>query len=507
MLFISALGYQIISHQKDKQLQPNGIKYLNLLEFQYRPYMRHLLKSIINKDYTEQKNNAQEPLQFGQYYSNWSPYKPYEFTPLDIDLKQTTHVYYSFIGIDKKTCRLYLMDKFSDTEFTNKKLGDKHKNKGLIMEFNSLRLGIDENNHLLDETNPNKFKKTNQESNNFKLVMSIGGWSQAESFYKLAHSSECLNTFVESCIDMMIANGFDGVDIDWEYPKNKKEYQAYVTIFKKLRKAFDSLEQVILGKNYNKNKRWFHLSTAIPCDIDILKKLHLTEIEPLVDGFNLMAYDLSGEWSQKTAYQANLFSYDSDTEDSNDIDSVVSFLLRNLKIGSKKIILGVPLYGRSFTNVDTDHQQNVIGTDFDGVDNWFDKNSPGIWPTKEIYKLKGYNFFHDKKAVASYLYNQHKKHLIVFDDYACIKAKGEYINQKKLGGGFFWEANGDVIVKGDSMLSFALSDNHHLYFDKTGLESIWQTRSMKDFYANKVELFQDHTLNKQSQKIAQMLDH
>ena len=92
--------------------------------------MRHLLKSIINKDYTEQKNNALKPLQFGQYYSNWSPYKPYEFTPHDIDLKQTTHVYYSFIGIDKKTCRLYLMDKFSDTEFTNKKLGYKHKNKG-----------------------------------------------------------------------------------------------------------------------------------------------------------------------------------------------------------------------------------------------------------------------------------------------------------------------------------------------------------------------------------------
>lgn len=469
--------------------------------------MKHLLSGIGTKNYAEQKQKDKEPLQFGQYYSNWSPYKPYEFTPSEMNLRQTTHIYYSFIGIDKKTCRLYLMDKFSDTEFTNKKLRKKNNSQGLIMEFNSLRLGIDEDNHLLDLHNPDKSKEVNQESNNFKLVMSIGGWSQAESFHKLAHSSECLNTFVESCVDMMLANGFDGVDIDWEYPKNKKEYQAYATIFKKLREAFDCLEQDIMGKNYNKNKRWFHISTAIPCDIEILKELHLKEIEPLVDGFNLMAYDLSGEWSQKTAYQSNLYSYESDNEDSNDINSVVSFLLRDLKIESKKIILGVPLYGRSFTNVDTKNQQGVIGADFDGVDNWFDKNSPGVWPTKEIYKLKGYNFFHDKKAIASYLYNPHKKHLIVFDDYACIKAKGDYINQQKLGGGFFWEANGDVIVNGHSRLSFALSDNHNLYFDKRGLKSIWETQSMKDYYANKVELYQDHTLNKQSQKIAHMLDH
>lgn len=472
--------------------------------------MRHLFRSIVRNNSSEQGNKAKKPLQFGQYYSNWSPYKPYEFTPSEMDLRQTTHVYYSFIGIDKKTCRLYLMDKFSDTEIINRKLGKKHKSQGSIMEFNSLRHDTNDNIHLLTQNLPEESDYLNelgQKSHSFKLVMSIGGWSQAESFHKLAHSSECLNTFVESCVDMMIANGFDGVDIDWEYPKNKKEYLAYATIFKKLREAFDGLEQQIFEKNYNKNKRWFHLSTAIPCDIDILKELYLKEIEPFVDGFNLMAYDLSGEWSQKTAYQSNLYSYDSNSKDSNDIDFVVSFLLKNLKINSKKIILGVPLYGRSFTNVETKDQQEVIGADFDGVDNWFDKNSPGVWPTKEIYKLTGYNFFHDKKAIASYLYNQHKKHLIVFDDYACIKAKGEYINQRKLGGGFFWEANGDVIVKGHSRLSFALCDDHNLYFNKAHLESIWETQSMKDYYTSRVELFQDHTLNSQSQKIAQLLDH
>lgn len=474
--------------------------------------MRHLFRGIINKSPIEQENKTIEPLQFGQYYSNWSPYKPYEFDPSDMDLRQTTHVYYSFIGIDEKTCKVYLMDKFSDTEFTNKKLRKKHRPQGLIMEFNTLRGKVRENKHSPNEIEPDKSNHSNsleinQKSKNFKFIMSIGGWSHAKSFHKLAQSKECLNTFVASCVDMVLANGFDGIDIDWEYPRNKKEYQAYVTIFKRLRVAFDNLEKQIFGMNYKTDNRWFYLSTAIPCDIDILKELHLKEIEPLVDGFNLMAYDLSGEWSQKTAYQSNLYSYDCDNEDISDIDSVVSFLLKRQKLESKKIILGIPLYGRSFTDVIVEDRINAIGANFTGVDNWFDKNSPGVWPTKEIYKLKGYRFYHDKDAVASYLYNHHKKHLIVFDDYECIKAKGEYINQKNLGGGFFWEANGDIIVKGHSTLSFALSDDHSLYFDKTDLKSIWQTQSMKDYYNNKVELFQDLTLNTQSQKIAHMLNH
>lgn len=201
LLLLTTLGLQIFFYKRDKRLSSNTIKYINLLEFQYRPYMRHLFRGIINKSPIEQENKTIEPLQFGQYYSNWSPYKPYEFDPSDMDLRQTTHVYYSFIGIDEKTCKVYLMDKFSDTEFTNKKLRKKHRPQGLIMEFNTLRGKVRENKHSPNEIEPDKSNHSNsleinQKSKNFKFIMSIGGWSHAKSFHKLAQSKEYLNTFV-----------------------------------------------------------------------------------------------------------------------------------------------------------------------------------------------------------------------------------------------------------------------------------------------------------------------
>lgn len=510
---MASLIYQIVCFKREKNLNLNIIKQPSILESQFAPYIMHLFRSLLNKNTDNINDKQNKPLQFGQYYSNWSPFKPYNFKPTDMDLRETTHIYYSFIGIDEKTCKLYLMDKHADTKYKDKFFIADKAPHGLILEFNYLRHGIlnihndISNNPTLDNKNEfSKLKEANRNSKNFKFIMSIGGWSEAKSFHKLAKSDEYLDNFVNSCVDVLMANGFDGVDIDWEYPKNKKEYQTYVTIFKRLREKLDLLEKQIFGNNHIKNSRWFHLSTAIPCDKDVLENLRLKEIEPFIDGFNLMAYDLSGEWSPKTAYQSNLYSYGSNDNENGDIDSVVSYLIKELEIESTKIILGIPLYGRSFTNVKAKNEREVIGAEFKGVDDWFDKNSPGVWPTNEIYKLKDYTFFHDQKAVSSYLYNAKKKHLIVFDDYLSIKTKGEYIHQKALGGGFFWEANGDILVKKHSTLSFALSDYNKLYFDKSNLKSIWTTKSMQQYYNEQVTLFQDSILSKQSKKIAEMLN-
>lgn len=506
LAFLTKLALQV---NKYKDQDSNLVANSSPFDSHFTLFFMHLFNTFLKKNTADG-----EPLQFGQYYSNWSPFKPYNFKPTDMDLRHTTHIYYSFVGIDKKTCKVYLMDKFSDTEYVNPAISSADHSSGLIMEFNYLRNGLFDNDKILNfpkrveyKNDLANLKELNINANNFKLIMSIGGWSQSESFHKLAKSSECLDNFIDSCIDVLMANGFDGIDIDWEYPKNKKEYETYKNIFKRLRERFDELEESIFGDDYNKKNKWFHLSTAIPCDDDVLKHLHLDDIEPYVDGFNLMAYDLSGEWSEKTAYQSNLYEYGSNDDSSNaDIDSVVTYLLEDLEIKASKIILGIPLYGRSFTNVKAKNSKEAIGAEFKGVDNWFDKNSPGVWPTKEIYKLQGYDFHHDKEAVTSYVYNSKKRHLIVFDDYLTIKAKGEYIHEKGLGGGFFWEANGDILRSRHSILSLALSECHELHFDKSDLKSIWTTSNMKDYYNKQVTFFKDSTLQKQSKKIADMLN-
>ncbi|XBW36794.1 hypothetical protein QEN19_002371 [Hanseniaspora menglaensis] len=439
-------------------------------------------------------------LQMGQYYSNWSPYAPHNFFPSDIDMRHTTHIYYSFISINEKNGSVYLQDNQADINMQTAKMND----YGLIMQFNHMRRNNDYfntkdmpiKNNAIPDFNPASYSLTNQK--NFKLIMSIGGWSQNKSFLVLSKDPKYMDNFIKSCIDLVISNGFDGIDIDWEYPTKHIEVQTYTEIFKRLRHEFDELEKEIFGKD--KTKNWFHLSSAIPCDKDILKKMNLKEIEPFIDNWNLMAYDLSGEWSEETGFHSNLFQ--SDDKNGLSIDSVVQYLLKNLKLRSNKIILGIPLYGRSFTNVKA-IKSKVIGVPFKGVDSDFDKDSPGIWPYHAIFDLN-YNAYYDQNLVAAYVYNSKKKHLIVFDDFHCLKRKAKYITEMKLGGAFFWEANGERVSKFQERILPYFSDYNCLAFDKKST-SIWNTKELLNYF-KKIDISKyNHILSKQHQKVYEIM--
>ena len=54
-----------------------------------------------------------------------------------------------------------------------------------------------------------------------KLIASIGGWddtgANTKAFAAVAASSSLTTTFVANCI-ALTTSGYDGIDIDWEYP-------------------------------------------------------------------------------------------------------------------------------------------------------------------------------------------------------------------------------------------------------------------------------------------------
>lgn len=492
---------------KDKITQlPNSVITFDLNKISYSNLLPEMCIPSFKQSQGPLDQDISKPLQFGQYYSNWSPYPPNKFLPQDIDMRHTTHIYYSFIAIDQKTGMVYLQDKETDVKFKTKGKND----SGLIMLFNHMRHNNDyfENKAKDLKANKNTHNDSLDNQKNFKLIMSVGGWSQKDAFKNLSNKKEHLDNFIDSCIVLVLANGFDGIDIDWEFPQGKNEIKTYVDIFKRLRNRLDKMESEIFSK-YN-STRLFSLSAAIPCDKDELAKLDLKEIEKFVEHFNLMAYDLAGEWSSKTAYHSNLFS-DRNNKANLNINSAVTYMVKELKVPSKKVILGMPLYGRSFTNVIPNAEQ-VIGVPFKGVGSGFDSSSPGIWPYHAIVDLK-YKAYYDKELVSAYVYNAKKRHLIVFDDHHCIRRKAEYIREMGLGGGFFWEANGERHGRFNERLLPHFSDYSCLSFDKTA-ESVWNTKEMLSYYdtylQNKVFTADNNVLALQAEKtlsIMKLPDH
>lgn len=400
----------------------------------------------------------------GMYYSNWSPYAARKHFPHDIDFRKLTHVYYAFLVVNSETGECQLSDEWSDVQMDlYKQMISSFKKLDLRAQFptgskDKLPLGCIGELFFLKYSD---FLTRNGGSagvNNFKTIMSVGGWSNREAFTSLVESPAKLEVFLDSCVSKMFEYGFDGIDIDWEFPKNDaKEPKVYLQMLKALRERLDTLESQIFGSKVHKHH--FALTSAISADEECLKYLPLQEADRYVDYWNLMSYDFSGAWSAQTAYQSNLYTPANtnkrSTSERGSADKAVRFLTDKSKLASKKIVLGMPAYGRGFKGVEVSHKsiENVIGKPFQDVSG-SSEGEEGISLYKQL-PLKGGMEFFDHNAVSAYCvklsHNKKQAELIVYDNVDSMIQKAHYVEKNHLGGGFWWESCGED-YKGKSLV-------------------------------------------------------
>lgn len=513
LVCVPKLMYKNFPQEKKSQTNmlpnPNTVPYSN-----YGITQKSGLKEL---DAANKQVSGDHEMVSAVYYSNWSPYSPRNFYPHDIDFSRVSHVYYAFFLIDEKTGSLKSSDEYADYqlnfvkklyhEFPNipflndpKKhsLEDKTKATGMLGELFFLRTS-----KFLNSISQGK----NSDISNFKVCMSVGGWSNKEAFHAIVKDEKKLARFVESCVETMFKNGFDGIDIDWEFPEDDGfEPQKYLEMVKQIRSKLDELELDLNSTDSDTGKVHFQLSLAIPCAKDQLEYVPLQKIDEYVDYYNLMAYDLAGEWSGKTNYQSNLFpiastspinkkshlsslrkvvhhfkSKQHDSNESLNIDENVKFLLHTVKLPSRKIILGMPLYGRGFTNVkiekDASEKPRLVDRDYKGVGGK-SPDEPGMWLYNQL--PDGTEYF-DKTAVSAYSFNTKTNTFVGYDNRESMKHKALYVLTNKLGGAFWWEACGEnrkmPLVK-------EFHDNLNVTWAKTE-KSIWKTPKLRAYYLKK----------------------
>ncbi|KAM0332217.1 hypothetical protein ACHAQA_002492 [Verticillium albo-atrum] len=341
------------------------------------------------------------------YFTNWGIYSA-NHQPSDFPADKTTHLLYSFADI-KPDGQVVSSDTYADLEkrFPGDSWNDVGNNAyGCIKQ---LYLQKKKHRHL-------------------KLLLSIGGWTWSPKFAPVARTAAGRQRFASSAVALMADWGFDGIDIDWEYPKNAAEALDFVRLLAACRQALDAYAATN-AKGYR-----FQLTIAVPAGPANYRILDMKKMAPFVDGWHLMAYDYAGSWESTTGHQSNLFkSKTNPAATKADTETALNYYLSQ-GVAPRKILLGLPLYGRSFARTDG------LGKPYSGLGQG--SVEAGIYHYKAL-PLAGSEERWDAEAAATWSYNKKTRELITYDNPKSAVRKAEYLVKKQLGGAVFWESSGD----------------------------------------------------------------
>ncbi|OTB01251.1 glycoside hydrolase family 18 protein [Hypoxylon sp. CI-4A] len=267
-----------------------------------------------------------------------------------------------------------------------------------------------------------------------QVWIAIGGWAMNDPgptrnvFSNLAKSQPAQDTFFESVVSFITAHGFDGIDIDWEYPVAgdrggvAADFDNYVTFVQRFRQRLDKVGKPI------------GLSLTLPASYWYLRGFNIAKLEPHVDWYNIMTYDIHGVWDS-TVQSIGAFAYAH--TNLTEIQAGLELLWRN-NINPSRVNLGLGFYGRSFTMKDPNcmaagcpFSSAAVGGNCTGT--------PGVLSAAEIVQIikDGATVTFDPEAAVK-IVTWDKNQWVSWDDTETLKLKVEYANQRCLGGTMVW---------------------------------------------------------------------
>ncbi|KEI40318.1 glycoside hydrolase family 18 protein [Mixia osmundae IAM 14324] len=256
------------------------------------------------------------------YFTSWSIYDR-KYLPSQIPANVLTHVLYAFANIRPDSGQVYLTDAWADEQIHHD--GEPWDDYGRPLLYGNFKALL----------------KLKQEHRHLKVLLSIGGWTHSSNFAQAAATQAGRDTFATSSVKLLEEYALDGLDVDWEFPKNDGEAQDYVDLLRTCRLALDAHARR-KGESVP-----YELTVAAPCGAAQSQQLRIRQMDQYLSFWNLMSYDYSGPWGDKADHQANVLA----TSTNNGIctDRAVQYYLSQA-VRPDKLVIGIPLYGRSFLN-------------------------------------------------------------------------------------------------------------------------------------------------------------
>jgi len=320
-----------------------------------------------------------------------------------------------------------------------------------------------------------------------KALISVGGWNfndcaasesatfgqgekTCEIFSEIAADENKVRLFAQNIIDFCHRWGFDGFDLDWEYPvvaghndKNKvggafqetpQDYTNYISMLRILKEEFQKASPPLL------------LTAAVGVGKSTVDTAYdIQGMSEHLDLINLMTYDLHGAWETRTGCNANLYATDEDTNFGGGVGAGQSTANYPLSVSwavqywldagapASKLTIGLATYGRGWKLSDPD----VMG---------YNANTREACSEGESTKEAGYRSYYEiqdtlTKSGATAVYDEARQcpyvvydgEWIGYDNERSICAKLAFARGLGLAGSMVWALDLDNFAEGYPLIS------------------------------------------------------
>ncbi|KAJ1655094.1 hypothetical protein IWQ61_005090, partial [Dispira simplex] len=314
--------------------------------------------------------------------------------------------------------------------------------------------------------NPELFTKVRDHvrKSGTKILICVGGWTES-TFFSPMITKNNRGKFIDSALHMIKALNADGIDFNWEFPDRPGRDGNIVDKTMDLPNYMEFIKAMFEGmsKKFGANQKLLTVTTPQTAygSTGPLETVKVNqEFQKSVNYINVMAYDLNGNWGDRTGPNAPL---EAPTGDKNSgiipgsVDRAVSTWLTS-GMPANKIVVGLAFYGRStYAKVDMRSGGNIyVERDVDrNVTSCTQGDNDGICDWAYIRKHfldidfsraksgSGWIRNWDKLSQTPWLYQPSTKWFLSYDDPESISIKANEVEKRKLAGVMIWDISKD----------------------------------------------------------------
>ena len=248
-----------------------------------------------------------------------------------------------------------------------------------------------------------------------KVIVSLGGGGQSETFVPVARDNTLRQKFVANLVQYVADHNLDGLDMDWEFdkvPVPEQDTTAYSKLLTELREALP------------KDKS---LSAALPCSPYYGKWFTAEVLVKNLDWLGFMTYDMTGDWDEKAMFDSPLYPHEGYTTWS--WKETFDYWSKR-GVPAEKMVFGIPSFGFQFEGAN-------------GPGKNFTKGKTNTISYAQIAKNTDWVFHFD--SVSAEPYGVTENSYVTFEDPHSAAIKSRWVKDNGYAGIMVWEVSHDYI--------------------------------------------------------------